>query len=205
MYNAQKPDPSELPSAAQLLRSTLIALAAAVAILVTVVLPTEYGIDPTRIGRVLGLAAMGEIKQELAEEAEADRRMDAGLGDQSSALDALIEVLVPAAHAWEAWPDAVTFTLQPGEPAEMKLDMPEGGVAEYAWSAEGGRINFDLHGHGGGASVTYEKGRGKTEGEGAFTAPFAGDHGWFWRNRDDTPVTVTLQVRGDYGAFRRVE
>jgi len=205
MYDANKPDRSELPSAAQLLRSTLIALAAAVAILVTVVLPAEYGIDPTRIGRLLGLAEMGEIKTELAEEAEADRRLKAEPGDQSSALDVLIGLLLPAAHAQEAWRDAVTFTLEPGEPAETKLDMAEGAVAEYAWTAEGGRINFDLHGHGGGESVTYEKGRGETGDEGSFTAPFAGEHGWFWRNRDDAAVTVTLQVRGEYGAFTRVE
>ena len=29
-------------------------------------------------------------------------------------------------------------------------------------------------------------------------AAFDGNHGWFWRNRDDTAVTVTLQLRGAY-------
>ena len=53
MYNNEKPSREDLPSSAQLLRSTIIALAAAVAILVTIVLPAEYGIDPTRIGRAL--------------------------------------------------------------------------------------------------------------------------------------------------------
>lgn len=148
---------------------------------------------------------MGEIKRELAEEAEADRRLKSGTGDQSSALDALFGLLVPAAQAQPAWRDEATFTLAPGRFAETKLDVPAGGVAECRWTAEGGRVNYDLHGHGGGDSVTYEKGRGETAGEGSFTAPFAGDHGWFWRNRDDAPVTVTLQVRGDYCAFSRAE
>ncbi len=51
MYNSEKPDLAELPSTAQLLRSTFIALIAAIAVLVMIVLPAEYGIDPTGIGR----------------------------------------------------------------------------------------------------------------------------------------------------------
>jgi hypothetical protein len=205
MYNGQKPNPEDLPTPAQLLRSTVIALAAAVAILVTVVLPAEYGIDPTRIGRLLGLTEMGEIKNELADEAEADRQMHGGGDDRSGALDRVLRLFVSEAHAEEAWRDEASFTLAPGASAETKLDMAEGAAAEYRWTAEGGRINFDLHGHGGGQSVTYEKGRGETAGEGSFTAPFAGDHGWFWRNRDSAEVTVTLRVRGEYGTLTRVE
>ena len=70
MYNAEKPDLAELPSTAQLLRSTFIALFAAVAILATVVLPAEYCIDPTGAGRALGLTLMGEIKEGLGKEGE---------------------------------------------------------------------------------------------------------------------------------------
>ena len=72
MFNAEKPSLEELPSSAQLLRSTIIAALSAVVILVTVVLPAEYAIDPTGIGSALGLTEMGEIKQELAEEAARD-------------------------------------------------------------------------------------------------------------------------------------
>lgn len=69
--------PGEPPSPRKLLRSTLIALAVAVLLLVTVVLPAEYGIDPTGVGRVLGLTRMGEIKTRLAKEAAADAAADA--------------------------------------------------------------------------------------------------------------------------------
>ena len=65
------------------------------------------------------------------------------------------------------------------------------------------RINFDLHGHGDGDSVTYEKGRGQTSGAGSFTAAFDGEHGWFWRNRDSADVTVMLKIRGQYSDFKR--
>ncbi|MEX0302817.1 MAG: transmembrane anchor protein, partial [Leisingera sp.] len=74
MHNADKPKPEDLPTPEKLVKSTLIAAASAAAILVTVVLPSEYAIDPTGIGRLLGLTGMGEIKNQLAEEAEADQQ-----------------------------------------------------------------------------------------------------------------------------------
>ncbi len=201
MFNAEKPSLEELPSSAQLLRSTVIAAAGAVVILATVILPAEYGIDPTGAGRVLGLAEMGEIKQELADEAEQDSLIH---GDQSSGLiEDVLGLFVGTAHAQDAWKDTVTFTLAPGEYTEVKLNMDKSDTAEYAWTAEGGRINFDLHAHGSGQSIDYEKGRGKTSGDGSFEAPFAGEHGWFWRNRDEADVTITLQLKGTYRALNQ--
>lgn len=202
MYNSNKPNPDELPSSVQLIRSTILALIAAAVILVTIVLPAEYGIDPTGIGRATGLAEMGEIKTELAQEAEEDRQ-SGDHGDQTSLLDSFLGGFIGTAHAQPVWKDEVIFTLAPGEFIEVKLVMQDGDTAEYSWTAEGGRINYDLHAHGGSKSIDYEKGRGKTSGEGDFTAPFAGDHGWFWRNRDKADVTVTLQVRGDYSAVKQ--
>jgi hypothetical protein len=76
MYNTDLPTRAELPTSGQLVRSTLIAAGVAAALLVTTVLPAEYGIDPTGVSRALGLAEMGEIKVQLHQEAEADRAMD---------------------------------------------------------------------------------------------------------------------------------
>ena len=64
------------------------------------------------------------------------------------------------------------------------------------------RQGFDLHGHGGGQSVTYEKGRGSTGADGEIVADFDGEHGWFWRNRDSEPATVTVQVVGEYAEVK---
>ncbi len=202
MNNAPKPNLEDLPTKAQLFRSTIIAGIGAVAILVTIYLPAEYAIDPTGVGRVLGLTEMGEIKVQLAEEAEADRLLDEQRAqDQSSSvLDAVFGLFVGTAHAQEAWRDEVTFTLEPGATAEIKMTMEAGNVVDYAWTATGGRVNFDLHAHSGGESIDYERGAGQTAGEGSIEAPFAGDHGWFWRNRDSTPITMTIQLRGDYSA-----
>lgn len=207
MFNAKKPSLDELPSSAQLIRSTAIAAASAVAILVTVVLPAEYNIDPTGIGGVLGLAEMGEIKTQLAEEAEADRLLELEADEQSSLMNDIFGLFVGTAHAQEveAWRDEITFTLAPGDSADWKMVMDEGQTAEYRVIVEGGRVNFDLHGHGGGQTVTYEKGRGSSGSEGEVTADFDGQHGWFWRNRDSQPATVTVQVRGEYAEFVQLD
>jgi hypothetical protein len=204
MFNADKPSLDELPSSAQLLRSTIIAALGAVAILVTVVLPAEYGIDPTGAGRVLGLTEMGDIKHELSEESEADHSAVTGGRDPSSLFAGFLNALIGVAHAEDAgpWTDEVTFTLAPGETNEIKLTMKEGDVAEYRMGVAGGRVNYDLHAHSGGKSISYEKGRGSSGTEGQIEAAFDGNHGWFWRNRDDQSATVTLFLRGTYSGIK---
>ena len=203
MFNANKPSLDQLPTTTQLIKSTIIAGLSALAILLTVILPAEYGIDPTGIGRGLGLTEMGEIKKQLAEEAEADRQLETSQGDQSSLWPNFLGLFISTAHAEDAesWRDDATFILKPGDTAEWKLTMEQGQNAEYQMLVEGGRVNFDLHGHGSGKSITYEKGRGSTGSKGAFSAEFDGEHGWFWRNRDKVDVIVTIKVRGEYAAF----
>lgn len=204
MHNAPKPKLEDLPTKAQLRRSSVIAGVGAVFIGVAVYMPAELGQDPTGVGTILGLTEMGEIKQQLAAEAAADEGLHGG-DESSSLIDDVFGLFVGTAYAQEAWQDEITFTLEPGEFTEIKATMEQGATLFYAWTSTGGRINFDLHAHADDDAVTYEKGRGQTEGEGSFETPFAGDHGWFWRNRDDQAVTVTLQLRGDYSAIVRDE
>jgi hypothetical protein len=214
MYNSDTPTRAELPTSAQLLKSTAIAIVSAGAILVAVVLPSEYGIDPTGAGRMLGLAEMGEIKTQLADEAEADRLRDTQTTpqpvrvapDQESSLlrSILAEFVVGSAAAQEARSDEMSITLKPGEGAEIKLMMATGATANYAWSANGAKVNFDTHGDGGGESISYEKGRGVAKDEGVLEAAFDGNHGWFWRNRTDADVTVTLKTSGAYTDIKQM-
>lgn len=207
MYNTDMPTRAELPTSAQLLRSTLIAIVSAVVILITIVLPAEYNIDPTGIGRVLGLAQMGEIKVQLAEEAERDRQASPPVGPQSSLLGRVLAgVLTTPAVAQPALAtrqDVTTITLKPGEGAEIKLVMKAGAKADFSWTVSGGVVNFDTHGDGGGQSISYEKGRGVPGDDGVIEAAFDGNHGWFWRNRGSADVTITLKTSGAYAEVKR--
>ncbi len=212
MYNANRPSKADLPTTGQLLKSTGIAAAVASVLLVTIVLPSEYGVDPTRIGSVFGLTEMGRIKQQLAKEAEADAAADA------AAVDA-VPVSVPAAPTASAVAppaaptivahgtvrtDETIVTLQPDQGAEIKLVMQEGATARFTWTSSGGKINFDTHADRPGVSYhAYGKGSSPRE-EGVLTAAFTGSHGWFWRNRTGQPVTITLKTEGAYTEIKRV-
>ena len=222
MYNSDIPSRAELPSSRQLIRSTLIAAVSAVVLLYTVVLPSEYGVDPTGIGRVLGLTEMGEIKTRLAKEAAEDAAATQASqsdpaeasGNEQSASTAPVAttpVQTPAAQSASetgstaTWRDEMTFTLAPGQGTEIKLKMKEGDRALYSWTVKGGVVNFDTHGDALGRSISYEKGRGVASDEGDLIAAFTGNHGWFWRNRGKADVTVVLKTGGAYSDIKRVK
>lgn len=207
MHNANIPTHVDLPSSKQLIRSTAIAAAAAGAILVGVVLPSEYGIDPTGAGRILGLNEMGEIKMQLAAEAEADRAAAAqgGVPVTPAAAPATQVAVAPTpSETANTRSDEMSVTLSPGEGAEVKLTMTQGAKADFNWTVSGGVVNFDLHGDGGGRSIRYEQGRALPGAQGVLEAAFDGKHGWYWRNRGDAPVTVTIRANGAYAEMKRL-
>ena len=212
MYNSDKPSRDELPSSRQLIKSTVIAMISAAAILVFVVLPAEYAVDPTGVGRVLGLTEMGEIKSQLSKEAEEDRARErrnapAGPDKRSSLLDRFFGSLVSSAHA-QGTPamrtDETRITLKPGEGKEVKLAMTKGAKANFSWTVEGGVVNFDLHGDGSGQKTSYKRGRAVPGAEGVLVAAFTGNHGWFWRNRTRKDVTVVLKTSGEYSSIKEM-
>jgi hypothetical protein len=211
MYNSNMPSPAELPTSGQLIRSTLIALVSAIVLLFTVVLPSEYAVDPTGIGRVLGLTEMGEIKTRLEQEAVEDAAAKVKpLTQQTPVTPSAAQATNPASAnapstSTNAWRDGITFTLAPGQGTEIKLSMAEGDKAIYAWRVEGGVVNYDTHGDDRLQSISYSKGRGVASDEGELVAAFTGSHGWFWRNRGDADVTVSLKTGGAYADIKRAK
>lgn len=212
------PNASELPSANRLLRSTVIALITALALSVTVVLPAEYGVDPTGVGRVLGLTEMGELKVVLAREAEAAEAAEAaaraatgtaGTAPTAAGTASTASEAPPAttAAADSAWTHVTEVTLVPNEGKEVKLVMAKGARAEFEWAAAGGAVNYDMHGDSANAPNSYHsysKGTGDRADEGALVAAFGGSHGWFWRNRSREVVTITLRTRGEYSELKKM-
>lgn len=201
MYNANKPDASELPSTAKLLKSTGIAGVVASVLLVAVVLPAEYGIDPTRVGSLLGLTEMGRIKMQLAAEAGAEETGPAVTA--SASASAVVTATAPAAPAGRRT-DETVITLAPDQGAEIKLVMQEGAQVDFTWTSSGGAVNFDAHADRPGTPYHgYGKGSEQRV-EGELVAAFTGSHGWFWRNRTGEPVTITLRTEGAYSEVKRV-
>ncbi len=114
-----------------------------------------------------------------------------------------VEDTAPVAAATPSWRDEVSYTLSPGEGIELKLAMQEGAIAEFEWTANGAVLNHDTHGDGSGRKISYEQGRNVPGQQGELVAAFTGNHGWFWRNRTEVPVTFTLRTRGDYSELRK--
>lgn len=207
MFNSQRPSIDDLPTSRQLIRATAISAAVAGALLITVVLPAEYAVDPTGIGGALGFTEMGEIKAQLAEEAAADRAATALAADDTAPADTAAVATEPevGGTAAEVRTDVTELTLTPGQGAEIKATMAEGTTLTYDWSVSGGAVNYDTHADAPGIDYHgYDKGTNSAGERGKLVAPFDGKHGWFWRNRGDGPVTVTLRTQGAYTEIKRV-
>ena len=112
---------------------------------------------------------------------------------------------VPNTPATPGQNHEMSFALKPGAGAEIKLRMLAKAKVSYQWEAKGGKLNCDAHGDPAkGASQVYAKGRQVERDQGELVAAFDGKHGWFWRNRTEKEVVVTLKTRGDYSEIKRV-
>jgi len=211
----------DLPSSQQLKRSTLLAFCGATILMIAVVLPAEYGHDPTGIGSVLGLTEMGRIKQTLAQEAAAQKKADKAGATAAKVPEKALEPASAPSVAMEQStgqsppPAADTakqkhemqITLAPDEGVEVKLEMKQGAKTNFEWTVQGGLVNFDAHGDPYNAPPNffhgYKKGRQVKGDKGVLVAAFDGRHGWFFRNRDKQPVTIKLLTQGDYLNIKR--
>ena len=195
MFNTHKQSENDLPTSSQLLKSTIVAICVGCALLILIVLPAEYGTDPTGVGELLGLKKMGEIKTRLKQDF---------LKENIGAKD---ELMVES-ETGKGNQDVMEFVIAPDEAIEIKLEMKKGSIAKYNWTTKNGGLNYNLHGDGhkgSQKSISYKKGRMTSSDSGEFKSEFDGYHGWFWRNRNNESVTVTLETFGDYILIKRMK
>lgn len=120
------------PSKGALGKATGIALALALVLLFTTVLPAEYGYDPLKTGAVLGLTGIAKA------------------GDDNSKGRAVVTAAPGQGGVFTAQPrtykvDSEDFSLGPGEGVEMKYHMQKGAGMVYAWKADGPLL-YEFHG-----------------------------------------------------------
>ncbi len=151
--------------------ATGAALGVGLLILVAIVLPAEFGVDPLKTGRLLGLS-------------------DLAGGEEG----ALIEQHTNHAE------DHVEFILEPFQSVEYKYTMDADTAIVFSWQADG-EVYFDMHSEPAGRppedEVSFAAGDA-SEQRGVYIAPFTGIHGWFWENRGFEEVTVRLSAAGFY-------
>lgn len=203
----------ELPAGKRIAISVLLAAVAAGVVLVLFILPAEYGIDPTGIGRATGISQLGEPTRTIVisnvvggneglSEAEIP---DFGEPVPLPNTDIFQESEAPAATR------SFEVTIPPEAETEIKTVLQTAKVILYSWKVDQGAIYSDFHGHdpalGNDFWVRYKEHQEGTGDSGSLVAPFSGEHGWYWLNYNEFPVTVTLTVTGffddtiDYGIF----
>ncbi len=155
-----------------LIKATIVSFVIAVITLLLFVLPAEYNIDPTGVGEKLGLTV---FHQEQA----APEAVESSDGEM----------------------DVVTVTVPAGRGVEYKLAMQQFQKVVYQWETAEGQVYVDLHGEPEGDTTGYFESytiATSDKMKGSFTVPFAGSHGWYWRNDSDQDIDIQLIIEGDY-------
>jgi len=162
-----------------LIISMLSAVFLAFVLLITVVGPAEFGIDPTGLGKMMGLTILAKPLEKNAKTV----------------------VSCPAGVELENWLDIVVITVPEASGLEYKFHLNKDAKLEYAWTTSGDKLYFDFHGEPQGDTSGYFKSYKEatdSQFKGALAAPFTGSHGWYWENKTQTPVRVTLKTKGQY-------
>lgn len=173
------------PTRRSIAKAAGLAFVVAAAVLLTAVLPAEYGIDPLGTGRALGLLDLYNART------VAGPPITPPPGGP----------LFPQPSRFRL--DSRQLTVPSLGSIEFKYELPKGTSMTYSWRASA-PIDFDFHTEVAGrpnASDTFERGEA-VEGSGFYTAPYDGIHGWYWENLNDSDVTISLDAAGFFSEGR---
>ena len=192
--------PVQAPSKKAIAKATGIALAVALVILFTAVLPAEYGIDPLKTGALLHLTDLA--KATAKQEAKPEAKPVTG----ARPVAAPAGIYTAQSNSYKV--DSEDLSLMPGEGVEIKYHMQKGAGMIYAWKATG-NILYEFHGEPDKKpnpdyfeSYELDNQVGKDHSYGSFTAPTTGIHGWFWENKGKKQVDIHLVTAGFYDSAK---
>ncbi|MHB1179598.1 MAG: hypothetical protein ACYCZO_14870 [Daejeonella sp.] len=195
-----------------IIKSIIIALVIGISLLITAVLPAEYGIDPTGVGKLFGFSRLyvpGESEAVPVSSGQGTQQSfpfikleKAGSGPEVK-RPAEADNPAPEKQLAER-EDSLKVTVPAGKGIEYKINMLKHGKMKYEWATDKGVVYFDFHGEVKQAkeakavyfesyTIAYSNNM-----VGTFLSPYAGKHGWFFRNNGNSDVIVTLRLKGEY-------
>jgi len=194
----------------KIIKAVLIAAVVAAILLVTAVLPAEYGIDPVGTGKAFGFSKLYVPEDDMGEgagmvvqkENPVIKLEKAGSGPD---VKRPVEADLPApASQYAQREDSVQVNVPAGKGIEYKIHMLKHGQLKYEWLTSKGDLYFDFHGepkevnpskntYFDSYTIAYSNNM-----VGTFLSPFEGKHGWYFRNSGDKDVIVTLRLKGQY-------
>lgn len=99
------------------------------------------------------------------------------------------------------WKDTITVIIPARDEKEYKLQVSKGSTFSYSWKTNKGVLYYDFHGEPKGDTTGYFKTFKEdtnSQASGSLTTIFEGTHGWYWKNHNSFPVSITLNVNGEY-------
>ncbi|SHN43500.1 hypothetical protein SAMN05192549_11738 [Duganella sacchari] len=192
----------------ELLRGALVAIGVAGLLLVTAVLPAEYGIDPTGAGKALGLTQLHQPASALAAAPGMPDLQGTTKGSTVSAKGEVRQMTIASAQDAAYRTDVMEIVLPPKKGLEVKTHLAKGATLIYSWKTKNGElVNHEFHGEpvdaGKDEFESFIVGKGVSESRGSLIAPFTGVHGWYWKNLSAAPVTIVLNASGFYSDIFR--
>jgi hypothetical protein len=100
----------------------------------------------------------------------------------------------------------VSLVIPPKQQISYRLEMARDYELNYAWNTDGKAVSAELRGKRTDAKDSeYKKfaSINKDKASGLFICPFNGQFGWYWQNKTNQPVTVTLLIKGTYKVLER--
>lgn len=186
-------------------------------VLVGAVLPAEYGIDPTGIGRLTGLTRLSAPVAPRIRNQDFGQQLEFNVADYETTAERIEESVkgLITLHDAPFRSETILIEIEDLGEVEHKFIMSEDMSFVYSWQVLGARgdgVYFDFHGHPRAEDrdsfpedfeMAYSKSEGTVQ-NGSFTAPFDGLHGFYFMNLEEGPITVELKVSGYYDSHREV-
>lgn len=176
------------PSVKSLILACIFSTILAIIILFVAVLPAEFNIDPTGLGRKLGLTVLSQTADNAVKPSVISCSGDANLIDEKQGTI--------------QWKNTVIITLPPKKGLEYKFNIAKDESFDFVWNtADKTKLYFDFHGEPKGDKTGYFKSFKEStdsQSSGSLVVPFTGAHGWYWENKTNQTVIIVLKTRGNY-------
>ncbi len=197
----------------QLLKSVFWAFVIGAIVLITAVLPAEYGIDLLGTGKLFGFSRlyMEDTPKDTTENnmlsipTEVELLKLKKLGSPKGVPKPIEAANPPPNEQLALRTDSINIVVAAGKGIEYKFRALKLGSIKYDWNTSNNAIVYiDFHGEvyqeNPPEEIFYESYTLAYSNNmaGTFTAPFEGKHGWYFRNKNDSDVIVTLHLQGEY-------
>ncbi|MGK0308071.1 MAG: hypothetical protein ACI8RP_001029 [Urechidicola sp.] len=197
----------------QLLKSLIIALIIGAIVLLTAVLPAEYGIDPLGTGKLFGFSKLYQGNEQI-ENNEIYSSLNfkkikmEKLGSPQSVPKPIEADNPPPEVQYSEREDTIEVIVPAKKGIEYKFKSLKYGRTKYEWTTAKGIVYIDFHGEvkqeNSSKNVFYESYTLAYSNNmaGTLTAPFEGKHGWYFRNETNEDIIIAIRLNGQYELFK---